>query len=82
MRTTLDLDDELLRTAKKTAAEHGITLTRLMEDALRATIWKPEERLTERIELPTFSGRGVRAGVDLTDSAGLLEIMEGDNAAR
>jgi hypothetical protein len=42
MKTTINLDDELLREAKKKAADEGITLTRLFEEALR-------ERLTEEL---------------------------------
>jgi hypothetical protein len=31
----------------------------------------------EPLRLPTFLGRGLRPGVDLDDSAGLLEAMDG-----
>lgn len=35
-----------------------------------------------RIDLPTFTGRGLQPGVDLDDSAALLELMErGDSPA-
>ena len=39
MKTTVELDDELLRDAKKRAIDEGISLRALLEDALR-------ERLT------------------------------------
>lgn len=80
MRTTIDLDDEVLRQAKQTAAANGITLTSLIEDALRATLSARAEQPRQRPELPVFHGRGLRPGVDLADSAGLLEVM--DDAAR
>lgn len=35
MRTTLDLDDALLRKAKQRAAKQGSTLTTVLENALR-----------------------------------------------
>ncbi|MEX0984545.1 MAG: DUF6364 family protein [Actinomycetota bacterium] len=35
MKTTLNLDAEVLREAKKRAAEQGTTLTHLVEEALR-----------------------------------------------
>ena len=35
MRTTVRLDDDLLREAKRVAAEEGRTLTSLLEDGLR-----------------------------------------------
>jgi len=34
MRSTLDLNDALVRRAKRVAAERGTTLTALIEDAL------------------------------------------------
>ena len=36
MKTTLNLNDQVLRSAKGRAARDGITLTRFVEDALRA----------------------------------------------
>jgi hypothetical protein len=80
MRTTIDLDDEVLREAKQLAAASGITLTRLIEDSVRAVLRRRAERSGARAELPVFHGRGLRAGVDLADSAGLLDVM--DDAAR
>lgn len=35
-----------------------------------------------REPLPTFRGEGLRAGVDLDDTAALLDLMDGDDAAR
>src|SRR5258708_38379094 len=32
--------------------------------------------------LPTFSGQGLQAGVDLDDSARLLDVMQGGDAPR
>jgi hypothetical protein len=80
MRTTIDLDDEVLREAKQLAAASGITLTRLIEDSVRAVLRRRVERSGVRAELPVFHGRGLRAGVDLADSAGLLDVM--DDATR
>ena len=38
MKTTLNLNDQVLRQAKGRAAREGITLTRFVEDALRARL--------------------------------------------
>ena len=38
MKTTLNLNDEVLRRCKESAARDGITLTRFVEDALRAKL--------------------------------------------
>jgi hypothetical protein len=80
MRTTINLDDELLKEAKQAAAANGITLTRLIEDALRAVLRRRVSPLQVAAELPVFHGRGLRPGVDLTHSAELLEVM--DDAAQ
>jgi len=79
MRTTIRLDDELLREAKRRAAESGRTLGDVIEDALREALLRhrPDEPRS-RVSLPTFGGggRGLMPGVDLDDSAALLDLME------
>ena len=76
MRTTLDLDDSLLRAAKKAAAEEGTTLTRLIEEALRLRLLPPPSSGKPfRLKLLVKRGR-LRAGVDLADRDALYERME------
>jgi hypothetical protein len=78
MRTTIRLNDDLLRDAKVEAAKSGRTLTQLIEDALREKIARSRQPgRKKRVVLHTVSGSGVRPGVDLNDSAALLDIMEG-----
>ena len=83
MRTTIRLDDQLLREAKKRAAERGTTLTAVIEDSLRESLarWKPSRR-RRKFRLPTWGRGGVFPGVDLDDSAALLDRMEGIDAPR
>lgn len=78
MRTTVRLDDMLFRQAKKLAAETGRSLTAVIEDALREVVGRRSASSTrkEKIALPTFKGRGLRPGVDLDNSAALLDAME------
>jgi hypothetical protein len=78
MRTTVRLDDALFREAKKAAAEAGESLTRLIESALREKLARRQSRARRRrVRLPTFRGNGVCPGVDLDNSAALLDRMEG-----
>lgn len=82
MRTTIRLDDRLLRELKEHAVKTGRTLTAVIEDASRQFL----ARLEGRKELPpfrpiTFKGR-LRPGVDLDDSAALLDLMERPAAPR
>lgn len=77
MRTTIRLDEDLLARAKELAARTGRTLTAVIEDALRAALAQGRPRPTaDRIEIPTYGSGGVRPGVDLDDTAALLDLME------
>jgi hypothetical protein len=77
MRTTLRLDDDLLRAAKRYAAQTGRTLTAVVEDALREALARSRRAAKrERVTLPTFRGHGLQPGVDLDDTASLLDLME------
>lgn len=75
MRTTINLDDALLAEAKQLAIRTGRTLTDVIADSLREALARPSGAV-ERPELPTFPGRGLQPGVDLDDSAALLDLME------
>ena len=75
MRTTVRLDDALLRAAREEALRCGTTLTALFEEALRERL-APAAPPRPRVRLKTVTGEGVRAGVDLSHSAALLDFME------
>jgi hypothetical protein len=75
MKTTLNLDGDLLREAKKRAAEEGITLTRVVEDALRSAL--TERPATERFKLRLKVVDGGPPLVDVADRDALYERMEG-----
>ena len=79
MRTTIHIDDNLFAKLKGIAADTGRTLTAVIQDALRESLSR--RRTTERpaIDLPLFHGTGVMPGVDLSDSASLLDLIEGDH---
>ncbi len=77
MRTTIRLDDQLLEQAKQYALTHGKTFTAVVEDALREKLMsRPDVKKQSRIKLKTVSGKGVNAGIDLDDSASLLDVMD------
>ena len=77
MRTTVRLNAQLLAEVKKYAADTGRTFAAVLEDALRDTLSRRLIRPKRNaIRLRTFKGGGVRSGVDLDDSAALLEAME------
>jgi hypothetical protein len=77
MRTTIRLDDHLLAEAKERAARQRITLTAVIEQALRESFRRRQEHPPHRpVKLPTWGKGGLRPGVDLDDSASLLDLME------
>lgn len=77
MRTTINVDDQLLMQAKAQAAASGVTLAQLIEDALRETLIRRENMENrERVRMITMKGTGTRPGIDLDNSQSLLEIME------
>ena len=79
MRTTVRLDDTLLEQARMEAARRGETLTSLIERGLRLVLARPQRRSPRRrVEIPICrEGGGTLPGVDLDDSATLLDIVEG-----
>jgi len=78
MRTTIRLPDDLLKAAKKKAAEDGRTLTSMVEEGLRLALAerKPARRLKVTLPISSASG-GTLPGIDLNNSADLLDKMEG-----
>lgn len=77
MRTTLDLDDALMREAKKRAADDGATLTRVIEEAIRFYL-RPQPTTLKpfKLKLLTKKGRAM-PGVHWDDRDSLYERMEG-----
>jgi len=77
MRATIRLEDSLLAEAKRIAAETGSTLTSVVENALRQS-FAHQKRAEKRgkVRLTTSGKGGLRTGVDLDNSAALLDLME------
>jgi hypothetical protein len=80
MRTTIKIDDALLAEAKQRAASSGRTLNAVVEDALRETFARRVNQEVDRPGLPVFRGSRLMPGIDLDDSAALLESMEDHEA--
>jgi hypothetical protein len=76
MRTTLDLDAELLAAARRRAAQTGRTLTSVVEEALAAALApRPSHEPRYRLRWKTHRGR-LLPGVDVADRDSLFEVME------
>jgi hypothetical protein len=76
MRTTIRINDDLLKRAKKQAADEGRTLTSLVEDGLALVLLKPKTGRRKRVVLPVSKATGgILPGIDLNRSADLEEVM-------
>jgi len=76
MRTTLEISDELLRTAKKRAANEGKPLRQVVEAALRIYLGRRPYSTSYRLKWRTERGR-VQPGVRLDDREALFDLMDG-----
>lgn len=77
VRTTLTLDDDLMRMARRRATDLDRPLKHVINDALRdgLTLGDQERSRAYEFRLKTVSGR-LLPGVDLTDRDKLFELME------
>ena len=78
MRTTVNLREDLLRRAKRAAADRASTLSAVVEMALREFLARLEKAPTiAPVDLPRSRHKGgVQSGVDLDDTAALLDRLE------
>lgn len=83
MRTTLNLDDNLVRRAKERAASRDRTLTSVIEEALERLLAE-ETRIRQKPYRVPVGPRpsGVRPGVDLNDPRAIREILDEEDVAR
>jgi hypothetical protein len=75
MKTTLQIDDEVMRRLKREAARQGKTMSELVETALRRLLEAPPAR-APLPPLPSFHG-GAEL-VDIADRDALYRAMEED----
>ena len=77
------MEDALLRRAKQIAARRETTLTAILEEALREWLDRQRrKRPSPSVELPTSGASGgLLPGVNLDDTADLLDRMEDDAPA-
>ena len=78
MRTTLQINDEIMVTVKRMAAESRKTLTEVIEALLLAGLnRRAEADRRDRVKLPVFrGGTGVAPGIDIDRTGELLTSMD------
>ena len=77
VRTTVNIQDNLLHQAKELATRSRRPLGEVVDDALRLLLSRSDEgRRGGSVELPTYGGSGVQAGVDLEDKDALSSLLD------
>ncbi len=74
MKTTLVIDDTVMKHLKREAARQGRTMSEMVETALRLFL-QPRPKPRKLRPLPTFDSGG--AYVDVADRDALYNVMEG-----
>ena len=75
MRTTLDIDEQLLRDLKAEVVRQGTTMSELVEAALRQSL-QSAPHMPCLPPLPTFNGGGEL--VDISDRNALYRVFDED----
>ena len=80
MKTTLNLNDQLLADAKAMAAQQRTSLTRLIEEGLQLRLRAQASPVKPgRVRLPVFKGRcGLVAGLNPLSNKSLLDALDDD----
>lgn len=79
MKTTLNLNGQILEAARKRANQDGLTLTRFVEEALRMKLLAADApRPPFRLELLTVKGTQP-PDVDIADRRALYEVLDQDD---
>ncbi|MGQ0734034.1 MAG: type II toxin-antitoxin system VapB family antitoxin [Acidobacteriota bacterium] len=76
MRTTIDVNDELLERAKQLAARERTTLKAIVERALRSHLSRRRATAGYRLQWRPERGR-LQPGVRLDDRDALFDLMDG-----
>lgn len=78
MKTTIDLEDELVIAAKKRAAEERTSLKAIVERGLRAELKRSRTRAGSRkvIQWVTVDG-GLAVDLDVSDREGMHDWLRG-----
>ena len=76
VRTTLEINDDLFRRAKRRAADEGTPLRAVVENALRVYLARKPKSAAYRLHWRTESGT-LQPGVRLDDRDALFDLMDG-----
>jgi hypothetical protein len=78
VRTTVNIDDDLLTEIKVISARTRRPLGDVIDDALRLMLSQNESEAPARVTFPIYGSGGLQPGVDLENKEALAELL-GDN---
>ena len=76
MRTTISLDERLLARLKKRAAESGVSVSEVIERAVRLLLQAPATPQAGGFDLVTFGEGGQFTDLNMDKTAALLEAED------
>lgn len=77
MRTTITIDERLLTDAKRRASETGSTVSRVIADSLRLTLYsQPSSEDEEGFELVTYGRGGSFSNYNLDKTSAIIEMED------
>jgi plasmid stability protein len=76
MKTTLNIDDNVMRRLREEAARQGRTMSELVEAGLRRVLSEPDPKTQRLPRLPRWRSGGAR--VDVADREALYKAMDDD----
>jgi hypothetical protein len=79
MRTTVDIDDPILKEVKALQAKQGKSLGRLISDLLARALHQERRSASQERRQPTWICRAMGARIDLADKEALYAAMEGSS---
>jgi hypothetical protein len=78
MKVAIYLTKDLMEDAEKAAARQNTTLSAFVSDAIRLALDRRRRARSSRgFKAFVYGDGGVHAGVNLDDTSGLLDIMDG-----
>jgi hypothetical protein len=77
MKTTLDIDDELVKRAKIQGARESKSLTAFIEEGLRLRLRRQASVRRAPVDLPVFrGGQGFAAGIDPSSNRSIYDAAD------
>ena len=76
MRTTVSIDDDVLRVAKRRAADEGRTLGDLITESLRERLARRPASARGRYSAVTAGEGGPLPGIDVTTNASVRDLLD------